>query len=107
MDRHELLRVRRHIAVQEMSIKMDEWFLLEFHDRCSPNSVKMMRQEIDRMKATATTARKYEKVLEWAEEQRTRYPSLETERLIYDRVIQTYKELYEVTEAPMPREVKR
>ena len=73
-----------------------------------PSAVRQWRQEVVKSRAAVEKAKKYEKVLEWAQEQRRLKPGLETERMVLERVLEAQKEVLGLSPslAPPPREVK-
>jgi len=82
IDRQELARVRRRVAFMQSHIELFEWQLKEFPDIFPPKLAHQMQEDVAKTRNDLPKWEKYEKVLEWAEEQRRLKPGRETEGIV-------------------------
>jgi len=104
-QRQRLERVRRGNALIEANIELFEGLLKDHPNLFSPEKASDIRQELEVWREELAKWKRWERELEFWEQQRELKPGLETEQEASARLGKLFDELW-LPVAPMPREVK-
>ena len=104
-QRQRLERVRRGNALIEANIELFEGLLKDHPNLFSPEKASDIRQRLEVWREELAKWKRWERELEFWEQQRELKPGLETEREATAQLDKLFDELW-LPVAPMPREMK-